>query len=339
VRRDGLHLSVSDVRVAALAHYAIPYRNAGGETVLHQLLRALVEAGHHVEMWTTDCKEAPPKNEYEGVQLRSTNRHPLVAVQHIIRSQPDVVITQFHRAQLILRRAKATSKTVYIAHNDMIVTHMRPLSMHPDLVIVNSDWARESLLSRRMPLPENTLTIHPPLGEHHRVESTGESITMVNLNEHKGSHVFYEMARRFPNQHFIGVLGSHGKQIVKSLPNVEILDNRPDLRPVWERTKVVLMPSVYESFGLIAAEAGLSGIPTITHPTPGLLESRGDAGIHADRDDLDAWEYHVDLLLHDDSVYADASAASRKQSEMLLAETKHNLDLWTKSVEGLVNSA
>ncbi|UQA91872.1 hypothetical protein [Streptomyces halobius] len=32
-----------------------------------------------------------------------------------------------------------------------------------------------------------------------------------------------------------------------------------------------------------------SGIPVIAHPTPGLVESLGDARIFAYRDDLNAW--------------------------------------------------
>lgn len=328
------------LRVAALTHFAVPFRNAGGETVLHQLLKALADAGHEVDLWMTDCPEAPPVTEYEGITIHGEKRHPVISVASALRPKPDVVITQFHRASLILKRAKRQAKTIYIAHNDMIVTHQMSLSMAPDLVVVNSDWVKESLIRRKMPLPDQVLTIHPPLGAQHRVRTIGDAVTMVNLNADKGSHVFYEMAARFPDQKFIGVVGSHGPQVIrKDLPNVEIVQNNPDLKPVWKRTKVVLMPSIYESYGLIPAEAGLSGIPTISTPTPGLKESRGKAGIFVDRDDLDGWELRLDTLLNDAAEYEKASDASKKRSTDLLAETKKNMKNWVSSVEGLVNPA
>lgn len=327
------------MKIAAMTHFAVPFRNAGGETVLHQLLKALVEAGHEIDLWMTDCPEAPPYSEHEGIRIHSTKRHPLVAVQHIVTSKPDVVITQFHRAQLILQRARrAGLKTVYIAHNDMMGTHTVPLKMKPDLMVVNSDWVRASMLEK-VALPESTIVIHPPLDARHRVPTTGDAVTMLNLNADKGSHVFYEMAERFPETKFLGVLGSHGQQVIRQMPNVEIVPNTPDLKPIWEQTKVVLMPSIYESYGLVAAEAGLSGIPTISAPTPGLVESRGKAGIHVKRDNLDGWEQALGLLLIDAGAYEEASEVSRKRSTALLQETTRNMKMWVSSVEGLVKSS
>jgi glycosyltransferase involved in cell wall biosynthesis len=39
-----------------------------------------------------------------------------------------------------------------------------------------------------------------------------------------------------------------------------------------------------------------SGIPVIAHPTPGLLESCGSAGIFCDRDDTAAWVREIRKL-------------------------------------------
>ncbi|MFI1769152.1 glycosyltransferase family 4 protein [Streptomyces sp. NPDC020800] len=64
---------------------------------------------------------------------------------------------------------------------------------------------------------------------------------------------------------------------------------------VYSRSRVMLMPSLYESWGRVAVEAFASGIPVIAHPTPGLVESLGEAGIFAYRDDLNAWTPRPDL--------------------------------------------
>lgn len=76
------------------------------------------------------------------------------------------------------------------------------------------------------------------------------------------------------------------------------------------------MPSESETWGMAGVEAMCSGIPVIAHPTPGLKESLGDAGIFVDRDDIDGW---VEQLVRLDDVreYAAAStAASRRAAEL-----------------------
>lgn len=76
---------------------------------------------------------------------------------------------------------------------------------------------------------------------------------------------------------------------------------------VWSRTKVLLIPSNYETYGMVGVEAIASGIPTIAHPTDGLCESLGDAGWFIPRDDVDEWQRVIELLLTDDAVYDCAS--------------------------------
>jgi len=67
---------------------------------------------------------------------------------------------------------------------------------------------------------------------------------------------------------------------LKSLPNVEIVQNSPDILSVYKRTRILIMPSYYESFGRTATEAMCSGIPVICTPTPGLKENCSYAGIY-----------------------------------------------------------
>ncbi|MFZ4156354.1 glycosyltransferase [Streptomyces pseudogriseolus] len=78
------------------------------------------------------------------------------------------------------------------------------------------------------------------------------------------------------------------------------------------------MPSLYESWGRVAIEAFASGIPVIAHPTPGLVESLGDAGIFAYRDDLGAW-IHALHALKDPANWTQASLRVRARSIELSA--------------------
>jgi glycosyltransferase involved in cell wall biosynthesis len=105
---------------------------------------------------------------------------------------------------------------------------------------------------------------------------------------------------------------------------------------VWSRTKILLVPSTYESYGMVAVEALASGIPVIASPTFGLKESLSYAGIFADRSDLDAWEMHIRRLLNDDGTYAAQSSLSVKRSVELDPEVE--LENVTRHIEGLVNT-
>ena len=66
-----------------------------------------------------------------------------------------------------------------------------------------------------------------------------------------------------------------------------------------------------ESYGRVAVEAACCGIPTIAHPTPGLVESLGEAGIFVDRNDHARYAAEIERLMSDDLYY-------RKRSDMAL---------------------
>lgn len=321
------------LRIAAPVHFAVPYRNAGSEIVLHLMLKALAAAGHQVGCWATDIPRAPRRSSYEGVEIRSFRN-----IKEVYRDlkvwKPDVVISHHQHAEPMIR---SFPRTVYLTHNDMWV-NKAPLMSKPSLVIHNSEWVAESLKSR-YGSPNREMVMHPPLDcERHQVGTTGDAVTMVNINAHKGSSVLIHLARAFPEHQFLAVMGGHGRQEinkVRRIPNVEVVPHTADLRPVWERTGVIIMPSIYESFGLVPAEAGCSGIPSLTTPTPGLIESRGDAGIHIERDDLKGWERELDRLYSDPDHYRQASKASRERSAFLAKETEMNLERVVNEVESL----
>lgn len=158
----------------------------------------------------------------------------------------------------------------------------------------------------------------------------------MNLNENKGSGVFYELARRMPDVEFLAVEGAHGTQIYPDLPNVELVKQTDNMKDdVWSKTRILLMPSIYESYGMAGVEALASGIPVICHPTLGLLESQDEAGIFIDRDDIDWWEFNVNLLLTDPQSYDDASRRARKRSDELDPEAE--MAHWVSELEGLVD--
>jgi glycosyltransferase involved in cell wall biosynthesis len=154
----------------------------------------------------------------------------------------------------------------------------------------------------------------------------GDCITLVNANINKGVQQFLDMARRLPDRKFLGVLPYYGERQVPPAPsNVEWVPFNDDIRAVLKRTRILLVPSYYESFGRIAVEAMLNRIPVIySKPNPksvypggsteGLDEWIQPAGIGCIRDNIDEWVTAI-RSLDNESVYSEKAEHSRHHIE------------------------
>lgn len=325
-------------RIGALVHFYSNWRAAGSETVLHNILRHLVDQGHEVTAYVTNAPRGAQEMEFEGVRLVPV-RSAMHGVSLLRVWGPQVVFTHHDNATIALQmRRRIRARIFLLVHNDMSVTET-PLRMLPDFVVWNTDWVRESMV-KRLPVVDRIqgMVMHPPLAWMDHVVGANvfprDAITLVNHNEHKGAHVLFGLAERMPERRFIAVEGGHGVQvpIPKHLTNIEHWAQNPDMRPVWRNTRLVLMPSVYESYGLVSIEAGVSGIPVIAHPTPGLKEALGGFGFFADRDDIAAYADTIEWL-DDEAMYRHASGMAKANSEMKAAESVRALEELTGHVE------
>lgn len=282
------------MRVLAMLHLYTPYHNAGAEMMAHAMLRALASAGHQVDATLSrDHPEIVAPYEIDGVRVhpRQDKSDP---IRHIGQGV-DVIVTHLECAdRAVFLGRQYGVPVIFLSHNTNQMTQ-ETLARNPTFVVYNTAWMREDL---RSTVP--SMIVHPPVSvEDYRVKPGG-AITLINVSARKGADTFYALAERFPGRHFLGVTGAYGIQDIRERSNVEILDHvqGPQMpATVYRRTKILLVPSVYESYGRVAIEAACSGIPVIAHPTPGLREALGDSGIYADRDDIDGWEREIRRLL------------------------------------------
>jgi glycosyltransferase involved in cell wall biosynthesis len=324
------------MRIGGLIHFSVIWRSCGSEVVIHELFKAAVDAGHDVTCWVTHRDAAhswrgtEPDETLDGVKYVRV-RNSLIGEQQLKRWNPDVVVSHHQHASQAIKAARPVgARSVYLTHNSYDLNR-RPLQNKPDLVIHNSQHVADTLA--KFGQAREQMIFHPPLTpDRHLVEATGDALTLINLNPDKGANLFYELAQLEPNRQFVGVVGGHGQQVIRrNLPNVTILDHSPEMKRVWSKTRVLLMPSEFESYGLTAVEAGLNGIPTVAHPTPGLVENIGAGGLFADRDSVNEWRMHLDTL-DDQFAYSEASAYARTRADEAMTATRHALKKWIEWV-------
>jgi glycosyltransferase involved in cell wall biosynthesis len=299
------------LKILAYVHGYFPNHNAGSEAMLHQILVDLRSKGHEVRVMT----RKPGAQDYEGVEIREFGNSS--ENEWILWS--DVIFTHLDDTRSAIAKAKKFYKPiVFLVHNNFkLYYNNNNVIRSANLIIANSEWIRKTL---NVPNPV-TIVYPPTISNRYQVKETGNSITLINMNENKGGKLFWQLARLLPDYKFIGVKGAYGKQVryEKDLPNVTILENTPEIQKVYEQTKIILMPSSYESWGRVGIEAGCSGIPTIAAPTPGLKESLSYSGIFADLDNIADWADAIRMLDNNEN-YKKYSNLSKKRSDEVTDE-------------------
>lgn len=249
------------MKVTAVAISYPPHRRIGAELALHELLKHLKGRGHEVSVVTT---EKTPPGTVDGVKV-TTKQH----------TDPDVVIAQGGLGVLARRWFPNATHWVW-AHNNQVpaLLDVRAAAAKGTRVIANTHHMAEVF---RSVLSVDSLVLHPPVWPAGPV--SGDHVTLVNLTPAKGSHVFYDLAAANPDVPFLGVKGGYGTQDVRDLPNVTIVDHG-DMGPVWAKTRVLLLPSVHESYSMTAVEAARRGIPTVASDLPGVREALGAGAVY-----------------------------------------------------------
>lgn len=131
--------------------------------------------------------------------------------------------------------------------------------------------------------------LHPPVGPPptEMIAGGGDALTTTSSLLNKGASRVLELARQLPRRRFIIVRspahGTHGspdfEEQAADLGNVEVWDRlHPQMMSIlWKETKVLLVPSRYETYGLSALEAAWHGIPSIHVDTIHVREGIGEA--------------------------------------------------------------
>ncbi|ORX92131.1 UDP-Glycosyltransferase/glycogen phosphorylase [Basidiobolus meristosporus CBS 931.73] len=173
-------------------------------------------------------------------------------------------------------------------------------------------------------------------------------VLAINPGTLKGFSIFYPLAVAMPDTKFLAVrswdVSEYQASQLADLPNVELLAPMPTLEPVWQRTKILVVPSIWlETFGNVVVEAMLRGIPVVCSNAGGVPEAkcgilRGTIPVvlatnereldeeeikrhgplKIPQNDIQPWIDEINLLLNDRELYERISTESREAALSLL---------------------
>lgn len=308
--------------VVALSHGYPPLWNMGGEVSLHRTLQAI--GGDKFVLTSTDEPYT-----FEGINVRQIDTHnvlnimsdPLPISKQLISLDAKVVIGQNELSLAAVNSAN-------IANVISIVSVHTPPKYGRNLmqaVIVSDYGIYNTKTSAEQWGEPNALVVHPPISPLPKNTSTnGDAYTVLSSLRNKGVETVLELAEMYPNKRFIIVRSpaeaTHGianlEERALQLPNVEL---HPRVSPeevykYLEQTRILLVPSRYETYGMSAIEAAGYGIPCVHVDTPHVREGIGDGAILVPGLDKDATAAAIDTIEKNYEIY---SLNARKRAEWL----------------------
>lgn len=180
---------------------------------------------------------------------------------------PDVILAQqWATAEASDWATRLRVPFVMLVHGPEQYEQFRPQC---DLVVFNTEaqlaLARDAL--GRTP----AFVLHPPVFRaDYATAGEGRCLTWVGAGPDKGRDIALALAHAVPAQPFLFVT----PEDLADLPaNVELQRPSRDVRSVYAHTRLLLVPSRYESYGRVAVEAAMSGIPTVAFDLPGIREA------------------------------------------------------------------
>lgn len=307
-------------------HLYPPSHLCGAEMMIHAAHKHLQSKGHTIKVLLKMSSRIKLENHYvyDDVDVFGADQGNEM---NLFRAA-DIVMTHLDYSSWTQEMASIHRiPCVHLIHNDYNRQHIR-LAERPQFIVYNSQ-----ALAKKLDYPHESFVLYPPTDWRHYDTkanvSENEYITLINLDYNKGGHILKQIALAMPDKKFIGVIGSYSNppdkgQFTDQPSNVTVVNKMIDIRPIYQKTRILIMPSEYESWGRTATEAMCSGIPVICTPTEGLVENCGNAGIFVrDRDNIDQWVKEINKLFNE-KAYSKASEKAKIRSREL--DPRKNLD-------------
>lgn len=326
---------VGVTRIAAFLHGYPPLWSMGGEVSTHRTLRHIPGS---VAFTNTD-----EEYEIDGVRVM-----PLPGIS----------------ADEIREAAEAVDAKVLFAHSTLAVETVRAgrRSGIPTILAVHAPprfasdlrgaWSAATVRlyntaeARKTWADNRGWVLHPPVGHPLTADIPGphDALTLTSSLVNKGAGTVLELAKMWPDRRFIIVESpahlTHGSPLfwedAATLPNVEI---RPRLHPdemgeLWAETRVLLVPSRYETYGMSAVEAAGYGIPSAHVDTPHVREGIGPGARLLQRHSLEELAQAIEEIEVDYPIW---SSRALTRAAKIWDREQQELDRFADNVAELID--
>lgn len=303
--------------VVALSHGYPPIWNMGGEVSLHRSLLAV--NGRRVVLTATEQDYT-----FEGIEVKKINTPNVLDVN----ASPTPIASQLYdlKARVVIAQNELSLPAVLAAEKvgaiSVINVHTPPKYgkgirygvCYADYAVYNTETS-----AREWGEP-NALVLHPPINQMPtNIKTNGDAYTVLSSLVNKGVEVVLDLAKMYPDKRFIIVRSpaepTHGLSNLEEraalLPNVELHPRVPpeEVYKYLEQTRILLVPSRYETYGMSAIEAAGYGIPTVHVDTPHVREGIGDAAVLVSPLSVTETSNGIQLIENDYDLYSEKARA------------------------------
>ena len=292
-------------------HAYPPFQMSGAETMAKRIVDFLASQGHEIKvllLWGHSFKDGLVeviKQDQEGnpyEQNRDLWEWCDFAVTHLIQGAYADNKARWHKKPLV--------HLVHNSHNDPFRDDRVENRYH----VYNSDYVKRKLKNKTP-----NIVCRPPVDFRHYEKikpSERGYVTLINHNTNKGGQRLIEIAKKLPKVKFLAVKGGYqvddrGQIKDEKQLNITYIEPHEDIRNVLKDTRVLIMPSEYESFGQTAVEAMACGIPVIVSTGTGCAEIVGDMP-KLPYDAIELWAHEIKRLLTDKDYYSQLSISARQ---------------------------
>jgi len=308
--------------VVAVTHGYPPFWNMGGEVALHRTMSII--KGDRAVLTKTENDYIFEDIAVKKINIKNVldiNANPMQIVGQLKDLNARVVIGQNELSLpcVLAARTLGIVSIVNVHTPPKYGRGIREAVIQADYAVYNTQTAAEQWGE------PNAVVLHPPIPPLPKeIKNKGNAYTLLSSLYNKGVGVVLALAEMHPDKRFIIVRSpaepTHGipdlEERAALLPNVELHPRVPpeEVYKYFEQTRILLVPSMYETYGMSAIEAAGYGIPSVHVDTPHVREGIGEAAILIQPLNVEEAAKGIEII---ESDYEGHSQRARKRAEWL----------------------
>ena len=282
---------------------------SGGEAYLHHFLKKIKEYTEATINILIPNKEEDKKYDFEGIIINEVLESDEELDSYILEA--DILVSQLMLSPTVIKYSDKYKKPLIWLLHGFFEGFTKFMKNNKIIKIFNSKNVLVDFSNKSNYIIQNYHIIYPftdfdKLSKFKDKEiERREYITFINPVQNKGAELVIQIAKKNLKRKFLIVEGGYSHQEQKqyltefrNLSNCHIIKNTNDIiNEIYLKSRIVLMPSKYESYGMVASEASCLGIPVIINrEAKGLNENLGKLSLGGHDHDFKSYQRIIESL-------------------------------------------